>query len=199
MLPAPPPQRRLDAAEARDRRILAAARRCFASHGFERTTMGEVAREAGVAVGTLYLRTDTKEALLARVLDAVEHELAEAMEIAARSEAGWPERFPAVFQALLRAVAGAPDLPALMRLAHHAAPSRSDAAGPIRSWIAGFLRAGQAAGAMRPVDPELSAAMAFGMVEGALQAHARHAYLDDAAVAEALADLARRWLLAPAP
>jgi AcrR family transcriptional regulator len=194
---APGPQRRLDAAQARDRRILAAARHCFAAAGFEGTTMGQVAREAGVAVGTLYLRAATKEALLARVLDDVEADLAQVMDAAARGAGAWPDRFGAVFRALLRALAGMPDLPVLMRLAHHAAASRPAGPAPIRRWIADFIRAGQAEGALRPVDPALAAAMAFGMVEGAMQAHAHHAHLTDAAVAEALADTATRWLLQP--
>lgn len=189
----------MDSAEARDRRILAAARHCFASAGFEGTTMGAVAREAGVAVGTLYLRAPTKEALLARVLEEAERELAAEMEAAAESTPAWPDRFGAVFHALLRAVGGMADLPLLMRLAHHAAASQPAGPGPIRAWIAGFIRRGQAVGALRPVDPELAAAMAFGMVEGAMQVHARYAELTEAAVAEALADTARRWLLrAPA-
>lgn len=158
--------------------------------------MGAVAREAGVAVGTLYLRAATKEALLARVLEELEAELAAAMAATAGTTEAWPERFTAVFRGLLGAVAGMPDLPLLMRLAHHAAASHPPGPGPIRGWIAGFIRRGQSAGALRPVDPELAAAMAFGMVEGALQAHARQPELTGALVAEALADLARRWLLA---
>jgi AcrR family transcriptional regulator len=196
---APPTPRRLDSAEDRDRRILAAARACFAQRGFEGTTMGAVAREAGVAVGTLYLRAATKEALLARVLEAVEAELAAAMEAAAEVTPDWAARFGLVFQALLRAVGGMTDLPELMRLAHHRAADPLAGPGPIRTWIAGFIRRGQAAGALREVDPDLAAAMAFGMVEGAMQAHAAQPRLSEALVAEALADTARRWLLRPDP
>lgn len=195
MPPSPPPHRRVNAAEARDRRILAAARHCFATAGFEGTTMGAVAREAGVAVGTLYLRAATKEALLGRVLEDIEAELAERMEMAARDAPAWPDRFAAVFRALLAAVAGMRDLPALMQLAHHAPGARGAGPGPIRRWIAGFIKAGQAEGALRPINPELAAAMAFGVVEGAMQAHAEDAGLAEAVVAEALTDLATRWLL----
>ena len=190
-----PPPRRLETAEARDRHILSAARHCFAEAGFEGTTMGAVARRAGVAVGTLYLRAATKEALLARVLDGLEQELAAAMDAASATTEAWPERFPAVFQALLGAVAAMPDLPALMRLAQHMPASQAAGPGPIRAWIAAFLRQGQAAGAIRPVEPELAAAMAFGMVEGAMQAHAEQPGLHPDTVAAALTDLARRWLL----
>lgn len=193
MSPPLPPRRRLDAAEARDRRILAAARHSFAAWGFEATTMGAVAREAGVAVGTLYLRAPTKEALLGRVLEQLEAELARVMEEAAATTPAWADRFPAVFGALLRAVAAMPDLPRLMGLAHHVGPRGP---GPIRAWIAGFLRAGQAAGALRPMEPELAAAMAFGLVEGAMAAHAERPGRPAEETVAALADAARRWLLA---
>lgn len=195
-MPSPlPHQRRPDSTEARDRRILLAARRCFAVAGFEGTTMGTVAREAGVAVGTLYLRAATKEALLARVLEDVETDLAEAMAAAAQGALAWPDRFGEVFRGLLRMVASTPDLHILMRLAHHVPPSSGARPGPIRSWIAGFIRAGQADGALRPVDPELAAAMAFGLVEGAMGAHASDPRRDGAAVAEALTEATTRWLL----
>ncbi len=57
--PRPP---RADALQNRVR-ILAAARECFAADGLE-ASMDDIAREAGVAVGTLYHHFGTKDALL---------------------------------------------------------------------------------------------------------------------------------------
>src|SRR5260370_17072055 len=48
-------QRHLREREARGRAILAAAARVFARHGLEGATIEMVAREAEVAVGTIYL------------------------------------------------------------------------------------------------------------------------------------------------
>jgi AcrR family transcriptional regulator len=45
-------------------RIRAAARRLFASRGFERTTTREIADAAGIAAGTLFLYAPSKEDLL---------------------------------------------------------------------------------------------------------------------------------------
>jgi AcrR family transcriptional regulator len=45
-------------------RILAAARKRFRYYGFRKTTMQEIARDAGVAVGTLYLYFKDKDDLL---------------------------------------------------------------------------------------------------------------------------------------
>jgi AcrR family transcriptional regulator len=45
-------------------RILAAALNCFRLRGFERTTMREIATEAGVALGSAYYYFESKEALV---------------------------------------------------------------------------------------------------------------------------------------
>lgn len=50
--------------------VLAAARALFAQHGFERTTIRDVAARAGVAVGTVFVHFPDKNVLLAATLDA---------------------------------------------------------------------------------------------------------------------------------
>ena len=62
-------QLRRDAVANRER-ILDAARRLYADHGLE-ASMDEVARAAGVGVGTLYRRFPTKEALVDAILGDV--------------------------------------------------------------------------------------------------------------------------------
>ena len=59
----------MGAQERVDRRraqILAAASRVFARQGFHRTTVRQVASEAGIADGTIYLYFDSKQELLLR-------------------------------------------------------------------------------------------------------------------------------------
>lgn len=59
------------AAQAREtrRRIVEAALRLFVEHGYVPTTMSAIAREAGVAVQTLYLAFGSKARILAAALD----------------------------------------------------------------------------------------------------------------------------------
>ncbi len=65
------------------KRILAAALTLFGRHGFQRTSMADIAREAGIARATLYLRFAEKrtlfEALASSVVD----------DALARAEAAW--------------------------------------------------------------------------------------------------------------
>ena len=61
--------RRQIAAEATQRAIVKAASRLFLEHGYHATSIGAVAREAGVAVQTIYNAIGSKRDLLSRVLD----------------------------------------------------------------------------------------------------------------------------------
>lgn len=53
---------------ARPAEILQAARACFAAHGFERTSVAQIALQAGVVEGTIYTYFANKRALLEAVL-----------------------------------------------------------------------------------------------------------------------------------
>ena len=53
---------------AKRRQIIEGARRIFLSQGFDAASMGEIAREAGVSKGTLYVYFDSKEALFAALI-----------------------------------------------------------------------------------------------------------------------------------
>jgi AcrR family transcriptional regulator len=68
--------RQAERSEATVRAIVAAARKLFAAHGFEGTSMDDIAARAGVAKGALYHHFPSKEALFTRVLDGVQAELA---------------------------------------------------------------------------------------------------------------------------
>ncbi len=68
-----PRPERADAARNRER-VLAAARRLFAEHGIQAVTMDQVAREAGVAKGTVFHRFGDRAGLALALLD--EHERA---------------------------------------------------------------------------------------------------------------------------
>ncbi|TPE53552.1 TetR/AcrR family transcriptional regulator [Amaricoccus solimangrovi] len=71
---------RTDGADgAKRRQILDGARRCFLASGFEGASMGEIAREAKVSKGTLYVYFDSKEALFEALIDEKKRDTAERM------------------------------------------------------------------------------------------------------------------------
>ena len=68
---------------ARREEILAAARRVFATRGFRGTTIADIAEEAGIALGTIYLYYPSKEAVFA----ALNQRLAELIAATVRAVA----------------------------------------------------------------------------------------------------------------
>lgn len=60
--------------------ILAAARELFATKGYEETTIAEIARAAGVAVGTVYLYFGNKHEILIEVCLAVNAVIAQVIQ-----------------------------------------------------------------------------------------------------------------------
>lgn len=180
----------------RDQRLLAAARVLFAEKGFEATTIAHVASRAGVAVGTVYLRHQTKTHLLAGVLEQVAMDFVAVMSEPAIHDRPWSERLRPLFAALIAEALRQPDLPALMTLTRHLPQQTGE--NIIRSWIADFVTQGQAAGAFRPMPTDPAAAIAFGMVQGGMD-RAIHAPAEAEKIAAMLADAAERWVLAEYP
>ncbi len=86
------PRRREQAEETR-RRILAAARRLFVTHGYGGATMEAIADGAGVAVQTVYASLGSKKGILLALLDemAADADVA-GMRAAVASAAGDPRR-----------------------------------------------------------------------------------------------------------
>ena len=151
---------------ARDR-ILAAAQRRFAAFGYRRTGMAEIAREAGVAAGTIYRYFDSKE----DVFRAVVSELHEAWLARAREALAGPgtavERLGKLAQAsvafnrensLINSVFRRDDeiifAPLLDEL--HARLVKENVA-----MMADVIRDGIREGTLRDVDPERAAFILF--------------------------------------
>lgn len=78
---------RADARRNRER-VLAAARSVFARRGLE-AGVDEIAREAGVGVGTLYRRFPTKDALVLAIVEDAMGALLEELSAAARVQDPW--------------------------------------------------------------------------------------------------------------
>jgi len=68
--------RQIDRSAATIADILAAARKLFATTGFEATSIDGIAAKAGVAKGAVYHHFDSKEEIFTRVLEDVQAEIA---------------------------------------------------------------------------------------------------------------------------
>ena len=197
--PAEEPGNRPAAALERDTLILRAGTELFAKLGFEATRMSMVAKRAGVAVGTIYLRYPNKRALLGGVIRSLEASLADGLLRAAEEDLPWQDRFAHIFGAMVDAVSRSPEVGAIMRLASHAELDHYESGGVIRAAIEQIVTRAQGMGAFRSsISPAIVAAVAYGMVEGVMN-HMMSADAEDAdAYVAALADAASRWLVADA-
>lgn len=80
-------------------RLLGAALTLFARHGFQRTSMADVAREAGIARATLYLRFADKRALFEALAESLVDEALAGAEAAWSPQAGFSDNIAATLLA----------------------------------------------------------------------------------------------------
>ena len=159
-----------DALEERRRsQIVEAAVRLWLQRGFDATAVDAIAREAGLAKGTVYLYFPSKEALLEEAVRR--HSLLPAMGELASGLADRPfeEAVPLVARELWqRLKANAP----LIGLLFQELPRRPDLARafleravlPTNRLFAAFLARGIAAGELRAVDPLVAGRALVGML-----------------------------------
>jgi AcrR family transcriptional regulator len=179
--------------------IVEAAGALFTTEGYESTTIADVARRAGVAVGTVYLYFKNKIELLLAVKGDWEREF---LEFMARPE----------LQTIPHHLRARPLIEACFTMAtehtesvqllgvpmqivgelYHKEP------GLIESALQGMFDEAVAAGSFRPVDTHAAAAIAYGMVHRALdQCFCVEEGKDQERYIATLVDVLERWLVKP--
>ena len=174
----------------RRERLIEAARRVFASRGFEHASMDEIAHAAGAGKPTLYRYFASKEALFEAVfveaLDALERRLSEAEAAGGDPRRTLRRMVDALIPMFREHVAS---LRALGDSAGTADRSRRrilrQRAGQIEARLAGVLARGRASGAFHHADDRLTARLIYGMVWSGSGAGA----WSDSAVAQAIVGL----------
>jgi AcrR family transcriptional regulator len=168
--------------------IVAAAAQVFASEGFDRGAVGQVAKVAGVSVGSLYQYFPTKDALIAAVRERASAQIVDELEPRMIALARAPLRDGAALLAallidtyqthaqLLRALKDAPQ-------AGEPASTRAFIARLLLG-LRFYLEAHRKE--IRPVDLELASTILVAAVDGAIRA----AFAQPAAPAELAPELA---------
>lgn len=151
-------------AEAQRRQhILDAAERLLRHYGPAKTTIADIAKEADVGVGTVYLEFISKEAIIEELSRSWHTTVIGAMRSAAGgSAARYGERLRAVFDARLTSFLHLADLGAHARdLVHCVRPcvqsAHSHFEAAERALLVDLLRAGAQARELAASDPELTA------------------------------------------
>ncbi|MEV0387602.1 TetR/AcrR family transcriptional regulator [Nonomuraea sp. NPDC050643] len=155
--------------------ILEAAVRVFARKGFAGSRIEDVATEANIAKGTVYLYFDSREELLSA---AFEGYAARSAAVLSDLGAGPPlERLTWLVRSVVETLAAHPDHARVLLDVWSSARSRTDAASPLdmaqvyrhyRETVAGLLRQAGAEGDLRPGVDDRHAAVIVGAIEGCL-------------------------------
>jgi AcrR family transcriptional regulator len=164
--------------------IEAAAERLFAAQGFAATSVADIAGAADVAVGSVYRFFPDKPALLAAVHRRVEARFIEAMRRGWSSTPRFADRFAPMVAALFDEADASREVTAILAMVRDFAGGDAAPGAAFVDVIAGMYAQGQAAGAYRGGDPAAVAAIAYGMVEGAM----RHAMTHCTAAARRAAE-----------
>jgi len=164
----PAPRRREP--EQKRARLLEAARSLFAERGYAATTTAQLAREAGVAEGTVFHHFPSKRALLEAVAGEYGRGLAERMFAGVDAAASDPAAEPM----LRRAFAYVREQGALSRLLALAPDPigwkavRAASRREIVSALASAFSAWRGRESLRAFDPRITAELLFALVEAAL-------------------------------
>jgi AcrR family transcriptional regulator len=158
---------------ANRQRLLAAARAAFAEHG-ERVSVNEIARAAGVGVGTLYRKYPTKADLLGALLLEVHDELGQEIALRTRGSASPTAALHGLVEAHLVVLGRVGPLEALLRREAPAVASRLAPGeltelfiGPLREVLEAGMRGGDF---RRNLDVDLVCRAFFGMLDSSILA-----------------------------
>lgn len=133
--------------------LIDAARRLFAAHGYEGTSVRAITAEAGANLGAITYHFGSKRELYDRVVGSIVSPLAERVEAVVRGSGPVLDRVEAVVRTYFRYLAENPDMPRLMmqELVLGGVPSAA-VGGPlsrVHGALHGLIREGQATGEVR--------------------------------------------------
>jgi AcrR family transcriptional regulator len=180
--PAPPTWNKQEA-------ILDAALRLFVERGFHGTAVPDIAAEAGVAAGTIYHYFESKTALVNVLYRREKEKVTRAIHASFPAGESPRAQFGAIWREMSAFATANPQAFAFLELHHHGSYLDQDNLAldqSLRTFGAGFVRAGQSAGVLKPMDPRLMMELIFGAFIGVIRARwEQRAFVDDDALVAA--------------
>jgi AcrR family transcriptional regulator len=150
--------------------IMAAGEELFASCGFAKTTMAQIAAKAEVAVGSLYRAFPDKLALLTALHDAMEQKFVDAILASWDLELTAEARFRRMIAAIMdQTVAVQSSMPLYMLTRDLVSSGGQEPGARTIAVIAKLYEAGVGRGEFVAIHPSTAAAIGYGMVEGGMR------------------------------
>jgi AcrR family transcriptional regulator len=177
--------------------IIEAGRSLFTNKGYEATTMAEVARHAGVGVGTVYLYFKNKSDLLYAIKGDWDLEFLRFMAQPEIQAIPHHLRARPFIEAAFALCEQHTDMVQLMGMQPEQIGDWYDQDGSkVEQALEFMFQEGVEAGAFRPVDPKAASIIAFGMVNQALiQCFVIEGGKDKQRYIDSLVDAMEHWLL----
>lgn len=145
-------------------KLLDAAEEIFGTHGFHGTSIVDITRAAGVAMGTFYVYFPSKEAIFVELVKEMGHDMRRRLHEASDSAPDRAKAEEAGFRAFFDFVAQHPNMYRIVRECEFVAP------GEFRAWYERLaeryvlrLTDAMASSEFRKLDPELVAYCLMGM------------------------------------
>jgi AcrR family transcriptional regulator len=164
-------RRRIMNPEGKKEAVLAAGEKLFASQGYTRTTIADIASAADVAVGSVYRLFPDKPAMLAALHQRMEDRFIVAMTRGWGSIDDYTKKFDPMIDSLMDEAEAVLDIMPLYALTRDMIGATNFVPGArMIETIASFYTRGVKAKAYHPLVASIAASIAHGMVEGALRA-----------------------------
>lgn len=180
--------------------IVDAAMELFTTVGYETTTISDVSKKAGVAVGTVYLYFKNKQELLYGVKDDFEITFVGYMQNPELQAVPHHLRARPLMEACFALCAQQTAMAQLMALPPQMIGDmfQKQDIGLIHKALQAFLEEGIAAGSFRPIDTKIAAIAAYGMVHDSLhQCFGMEGGVEVQRYIDALTDAFEHWFRRP--
>ncbi|MCA9874985.1 MAG: TetR/AcrR family transcriptional regulator [Ardenticatenaceae bacterium] len=189
------PKMKPEALEARRNQILQAALKCFVDAGYHKTSVDDIASQAGLSKGSIYTHFESKHALLLTLLTRVS-QVTDLPGILGAETTTEQEKFSAVLEGIISYVQSGDfqDYAALLMVAWREAQSdlaiRQTVAGLYAGMRGGFsqlIQQGIESGQIEPIDARSFASILIAIFDGLMiQAMVDDQAIDWQAVAETI-------------
>ncbi|MEZ0578389.1 TetR/AcrR family transcriptional regulator [Nocardioides sp. MH1] len=174
--------------------VLRRAIELFNRHGYDATSVGDIAADLGITKSAIYHHFASKESMLSAALDEALEELNRLVDATAATQAATAyDRLRATVEGAVRILAS--HLPAVTLLLRVRGNSEIEQRALVRrrhidEQLASLVRQAADEGALRTdVDPELISRLVFGMVNSLVEWYHPDGSVDPAALSERVADV----------
>jgi AcrR family transcriptional regulator len=159
-----------------DRResILDAALQCFVDRGFHGTAIPQIAKQAGIAAGTIYHYFDSKEALVNALYRAWKTAVAQRVLAAFPQAAPARQQFAAIWREMVAFAADEPAAFAFLEMHNHSTYLDGESLaidGNLKSFGRAVIERAQTEGLVKPLDAAVLMELIFGAFVGMMRAH----------------------------